>query len=554
MNAVILRQRAWQFRRELTMIGAVSLLSSVGVLALPWLAGQFLGGVIGDASVDLRLMLGLLALALLANTVLTIAVAIVSELAAGRILAAMRQEIYDHLQMLPIAFHDRSRMGDLMALMTYEVSYFSNFLSSILANIPAMLLVAGGSVVLLFLLDPAMALIIPILVPAFFVIMRLIGRRLRVLGQRERAAEARLMTLADSDLAMLPAIKSFAAEAPHRARYHAAIEDSRLLSLAQARINAFVTPLVALIAAGGTIVLLLTASDELTRGGRSPGDLFAFLMYAGLLTRPVANLVGVYGNWQIAKGTLERMGEVLSEQPEPGYRATGRLARARGEIAFEQIAFAYPGRPALFDQLSLTIAPGEIIALTGDNGVGKSTLIRLLLRFYDPVAGRITLDGIDIASVQVQDLRRQFGYVPQRPLLVNGTIAENIGFGADNPDPAAIERAARFAQAWDFIAALPEGLATHIGDHGVRLSGGQQQRIALARALFRDPPIYILDEATSMYDLEGEAAFVEECIGQLQGRTVIIITHRPASLALADRIIRAGPDGIIATAGREAAA
>jgi ATP-binding cassette, subfamily B, bacterial len=181
-----------------------------------------------------------------------------------------------------------------------------------------------------------------------------------------------------------------------------------------------------------------------------------------------------------------------------------------------------------------------VVALTGANGIGKSTLVRLLLRYYDPQAGRITLDGADIASLQVQALRRQFGYVPQRPLLLNGTIRENIVFGADNRDAASVERAAQMAQAWDFIQRLPQGLETMIGDDGVRLSGGQQQRIALARALYRDPPIYIFDEATSMYDLEGEAAFVESCVTLLKGRTVIIITHRPASLALADRIINLG--------------
>jgi ATP-binding cassette, subfamily B, bacterial len=545
MNAAILRQRAWQFRRELGAISAVSLLSSLSFLALPWLAGQFLGGVIGDARVDLRFTLGLLAAALIANTALTIAVSIVSEVASGRILAALRREMYRHLQLLPMAFHDRSRLGDLMALITYEVGYFSSFLTATLANVPSMLLVAGGSVVLLFLLDPAMALIVPVLVIIFFIVMKLIGRNLRVLGKRQRKAESRLLTLADSDFAMLPAVKAFAAEEVHRSRYFAAIETARRLRLAQIRITAFVTPLVALIAASATIILLLTASDELTDGARAPGDLFAFLLYAALLTRPAAGLVDIYGRWQIAKGTLTRMGAVLGEPIEPGFTASGRMMRAKGRISFEGIGFAYPGRPAVCSDLDLIIEPGEIIALTGDNGVGKSTLIRLLLRFYDPQAGRITLDGVDIASLHVQDLRRQFGYVPQRPLLFNGSIAENIAFGAPKADPDQIERAARFAQAWQFVQALPNGLATQIGDNGIRLSGGQQQRIALARALYHDPPIYILDEATSMYDLDGEAAFVEECLDQLAGRTVIIITHRPASLALAHRIIRASPEGLV---------
>jgi ATP-binding cassette subfamily B protein/subfamily B ATP-binding cassette protein MsbA len=246
----------------------------------------------------------------------------------------------------------------------------------------------------------------------------------------------------------------------------------------------------------------------------------------------------------MARGTLARMTEVFGKPREAGYAAERRIERAAGAIAFEQVDFAYPGRPPVLRGIDLAIAAGEVVALTGANGAGKSTMIRLLLRFYDPQAGRITLDGEDIAAIDVQSLRRQFGYVPQRPLLLNGTIRDNIIFGADARDPAQVERAARMAQAWDFIQRLPQGLDTVIGEDGVRLSGGQQQRVALARALYRDPPIYIFDEATSMYDLEGEAAFVEACIALLKGRTVIIITHRPASLALAGRIITVSEAGL----------
>ena len=205
----------------------------------------------------------------------------------------------------------------------------------------------------------------------------------------------------------------------------------------------------------------------------------------------------------------------------------------------------------MFRSFDLAIAAGETVALTGANGVGKSTVARLLMRHHDPDAGTITLDGTDIAQLQVQSLRRQFGFVPQRALLFNGTIAQNIAFGrADTPTPA-IEHAAENAQAAGFIAGLPNGYDTVIGDSGVRLSGGQRQRIALARALLHDPPIYILDEATSMYDLESEAAFVEACVRTLAQRTVILITHRPASLALADRVLKLGPTGTVEDTGAE---
>ncbi|UYV15871.1 ABC transporter ATP-binding protein [Porphyrobacter sp. ULC335] len=545
MNLGFLVTRARPFLRDLILISAMSVLASTATLAIPWLAGQFLAGVIGDASVDLSTTIALLVTALAVLTAISILVQYLSAAAAGRILARLRQETYDRLQAMPIAFHDRSKSGDLLSLMTYEVSNLSGFLTATLANVPSILLTAAGAVLLLFLLDPVMALVVPVLVALFYLLMKLVGRRLRTVARKVRKAESDVMWIGESDLEMLPAIKAFATEDFQRRRYHQAVEKARVLFLDQTRMMAFISPLVALVAALGAIAILLLGSAQLADGSRSPSDLFAFLLYAALLTRPVGQLADTYGRFQVAKGTLARLEAVFAKKIEPGYGEPGIIDRAAGAIAFEGVSFAYPGRPAVLTSVNLAIAPGEIVALTGDNGVGKSTLVRLLLRFYDPDGGRITLDGVDIAGLQVQHLRRQFGYVPQRPLLFNGTIADNIAFGNDNPDPAAIERAVQLAQAGEFIAQLPRGLATEIGDNGIRLSGGQQQRLALARALFRDPPVYIFDEATSMYDLDGEAAFVETCIDVLKGRTVIIITHRPASLALADRIIHATPEGLV---------
>ena len=547
MNLEFMINRARPFRRELFAISALSLLSSLAILAIPWLAGQFLAGVIGDATIGLGLLIALLIAALVWTSAVNILVAIASEAASGRILAGLRREAYERIQAMPMSFHDRSKSGDLLALMSYEVSNLSGFLTATLAKVPSMLLTAAGAVVLLFLIDPVMALVVPVLVPVFYIVMKLLGRKLRALSHRARKAESEVITTAARDLAMLSAIKAFAAEEHHRAQYRAATEKSRLLSLTRARTMAFIGPVVALVAALAAIALLVIGGDKVASGVRSPAELFTFLFYAALLTRPVEALVNIYGQWQIAKGTLARMDAVFTKTIEPGYAAPDRLERARGALAFDGVSFGYPGREPVLTDFALAIAPGEVIALTGENGIGKSTLVSLLLRFYEPQAGRITLDGVDIASLQVQDLRRQFGFVPQRALLFNGSIADNIAFGLTNPAPAAIEHAARLAQAWDFIQHLPRGLDTEIGDNGVRLSGGQRQRIALARALLRDPPIYIFDEATSMYDLEGEAAFVEACVQSLEGRTVIIITHRPASLALADRIIEMTSNGPIIT-------
>ncbi|AWW72916.1 ABC transporter [Erythrobacter sp. KY5] len=540
-------QWARRFRGQLTLISVLTLLSSGATLAVPWLAARVLGGVISAeqvSDIDVGQVLTLLVAALVALTALNVAAAILSERASTRILTELRIKIYNHVQMLRLGFHDDARRGDVLALTSYEVGNLSDFLAGTIANAPAMILTAAGAIIILFAIDPVMAAIVPLLIPAFYILVRLSGRRLRRLSSEVRAAEVELITLAERDLEMLPAIKAFATEEQHQTEFAAAADRSRRLAVRQAQWSVAIGPVMALVAALAAIAVLVFGSEQLLEADRSPSDLFAFLFYAALLTQPAGALAKMYGSYQMARGTLARLEAVLDHEPEPGYQGGKGLERARGAIQFHQVGFGYSGRPRLFSEFNFEVKPGEIVALTGENGVGKSTLIRLLLRFYEPLSGSITLDGIPISDYQVQDLRRQFGYVPQRAFLFNGTIAENIVFGQPDPNPKeAIDRAAKLAQASDFIASLPDGVETVIGDNGVRLSGGQRQRIALARALYSQPPIHILDEATSMYDIDGEAAFVEECIGSLKGRTVIIITHRPASLALADRVLKLGTDG-----------
>lgn len=534
--------RAIRFKGPLAVIGVLGILSSFATLIVPWLAAQLLGGLLGGEEIELNSILALLIGALVCLTALNILSSIASEEAAGRILAELRREVYDHIQLLPIEYHNTNRSGGLLALMTYEVQHLSSFLTATLANIPAMLMTAAGSTLVLFLLDPALALLVPLLVPVFFVMVKLFGRRLRVISRQVRRAENDLISLADRDLELIPAIKTFAAEQEYSAHYAAAVEKARKTALREVRMQAFLGPSIALVAAISAIVLLVVSSDSLGDGSRTPQELFAFVLYAALLTRPIGSLANTYGSFQLARSTIVRVNGVLERPWEQGYTKEYVIEKAHGDIVFENIAFGYPGRPQVFSDLNLSIHAGEIVAFTGDNGVGKSTLIGLLLGLYRPHQGRIELDGTDIAQLQIQSLRRQFGYVPQRALLFNGTISQNITFGAreanSQAQQEALERAIELSQAGSFIGELPLGLETEIGDHGVRLSGGQRQKIALARALFRSPPIYILDEATSMYDLESEAAFVEACVRTLRGHTVIIITHRPASLALADRIIQ----------------
>jgi subfamily B ATP-binding cassette protein MsbA len=285
-------------------------------------------------------------------------------------------------------------------------------------------------------------------------------------------------------------------------------------------------------------LVLWLASGAITGGKLAPAELVSFLLYAQLLTRPVSGLADLYGQTQTVRSSMLRVAHVLDQPPEPAAHAGATLPPLKGAIAFEGVSFRYPGRPPALQHVDLAIAAGETIAIVGPNGAGKSTLAHLLMRLHDPAIGRITIDGIDIATASLDSLRRQIGVVPQHVLLFNASVRDNIAYGRPDPTGKQIEAAARAARAHDFIMELLQGYDTPIGDRGVRLSGGQQQRVALARALLKDPPILILDEATAMFDPQGEIEFLEAARDALTGHTVLLIMHRPASLAVADRIVR----------------
>lgn len=523
---------------SLGLIVLLSLLSSFAFLAIPSLAARLLGGIFRVAEIDLASVVALLLAALCALSMLRILGALLAASVGTRIEADFRRDIYRHVQRLPIGFFDQSRQGDLLALLTWEVSSLSSFISGTLTSVPSALIVGAGAMAILFTIDPLLAWLVPILLPAYYISLKLLGRRLRALATQIQQAEASVFATVEEDLEMLPAIKAFAREDVRLRAYRRVVNKARRLKVEDHRIYAVLGPSLELITALGAVLLLLLANQSFADQRMNGTELFSFLLYAALLTRPIGSLANLYGQFNSARGTLERLQYVLQEATEPGYARPEHPANGKGWIAFEDVWFSYREREDTLKGADFDIKPGEIVALVGDNGAGKSTIVRLLLGFYAPRNGRITLDGLDIATLNIRETRRKIGYVPQRPLLQNGTIIDNLTLGENGFAQADIEMACLHAQAHDFILRLPAGYQTEIGDHGLKLSGGQQQRIALARALLEDPPVLVLDEATSMYDLGAEAAFVEACQTALLGRTVIIITHRPASLALADRILK----------------
>jgi len=510
------------------------LVQSVATLAQPWLGGVLTSRlVVGDAYGTLMWTLfGLI----VAQATLGYMATIQLQRVSGRLVADATAEAYAHLQALPLAWHQARRRGDVLALLTGDIHRLGTYLTVTLVPLLPLLFTFIGALVLMARLAPVVAIAVGVAMPLFFVGLKTVGRRLRPLGHASMQAWADQSALAGQNLELLPLIKAFATTDAELANVRCKAEQVHATSLRQARLQGAIAPVVHVAGAGMVLLLLGFATPMVLRTDTGIGALVSVFLYGLVLIIPLSQLARVYGDTQAALGTMQRVLDMFSAVPEAD---TGSVETMPFdcELRFHQVGFAYPGRPALFQGFDLVVRKGETLALTGTNGAGKSTLVHLLLRLVVPQAGCISIGGIDIRDIRLATLRSGIGLVSQQVMLFNDTIGANIAYGNPHAEQADIERAARVARAHDFIAALPDGYATTIGDQGVMLSGGQKQRIALARALLKDPPILILDEATALFDPAGEVEFINECRDVLQQRTVILITHRPASLALADRVL-----------------
>lgn len=534
---------AWHLARRLLHPHVAALLVALGLmlvqsaatLAQPWLGGMLTDRLLLGTGVGplLWVLFGLI----LAQQALGYLVFVQLQAVSGRLVADAGSHVYAHLQSLPLAWHHARQRGDVLALLTGDVYRLGTYVTGTLVPLVPLLFTFIGALAMMLRVAPAIAIAIGVLMPLLFVLLKLAGRRLRPLSHEAMQAWADQASMAEQNLSMLPVIKAFATDPVEARRYAGRVQAVRDIDLRRARLEGAIAPMVHVLGAGTVLLLLGLAGHLVARAELRVGELVSLVLYGLVLVHPVSQLARVYGNTQSARGTAQRMLAALDARPEVDTGTRG-FAGVRGEIAFEDVDFAYPGRPPLLQGFDLHIAAGETVAITGPNGAGKSTLVHLLLRLLEPGAGGVRIDGVDVREFRLAALREGVGLVSQQVLLFNASVAENIGYGRTDATPAQIEAAARAARAHDFVAALPLGYATVVGDQGVRLSGGQKQRIALARALLKDPAILVLDEATAMFDPQGEAEFIAECHEVLKQRTVILITHRPASLALADRILR----------------
>jgi len=522
-------------RWPLAVASGFMLARSAAALSVPWLAGELTLTLLGTgggvfASSDVIFMLIVLVFAI--QALLSAGDAYLLSRTSEHIVSALRVRVYDHLQSLPLEYHHDRPRGDVLSLLTRDVDVLSGYITGTLVSIVPLVLTFLGAWILMLRIDWFLACLAGLLVPLFFVTVKLLGRHIRPLAKEVSEAHASSVTIAEENLSLIPVIKAFTHEREAAKRYQN--QNRRIVALSN-RLHLMLGtlhPIMGFLSATGILVLLWLASGEL-----APAALVSFFMYGLLLARPMSGLAATWGETQHARAAMERLNEVFRVQPEPLSCGTRVSAPVKGSIVFEHVSFHYRDREPVFQDLNLEIVAGETVAITGANGAGKSSIVNLLLRFFDPLRGRVLIDGIDISMMSLTSLRSQIGLVPQNILLFNGSVRENIAYGHTDPAPRKLQEAAEAARAHDFICSLPDGYDTLIGERGIKLSGGQQQRIALARALLKDPPILVLDEATSMFDPAGEEEFLALTEATFRSRTVLLITHRAASLALADRVL-----------------
>ncbi len=510
-------------------------------LAVPWLSGQLTSVLLQEGATGgavLHLIFAALALALVIQGALAAAnLRHAARLQMGAS-ANMQVRLYAHLQSLPLDFYHQRRTGTFLSLLNHDLGQIAAFVSAGLGPALPQVLTFLAALALMIHIDWMLGVIAGLAVPLFFLSARLFMRRIRPQSTELSTAMGRAESHAESHLSAMLLMKAFNRGAASTAEY--AREARRVSESAQqvAVSLGWIQPGMNLAAGLFAVALVWLLSARLTAGALGPGALVSFLMYGYFLARPVSQLASLYGQLQHARASAARVVEVLETEPEPRGKPGRVLSNLRGEIEFRRVHFSYPERGPVLNGVDLHIRAGETLALVGENGAGKTTLAHLLMRLAEPAAGEILLDGENLKHIDLKSLRAHIGLVPQSVLLLDGSIADNIVFGRRQVSRNRLESAARLAQAHGFIETLPHGYETRVGERGVKLSGGQRQRIAVARALLENPPLLILDEATAQFDAESEARFLNSLRRAFDDRTVLLITHRPAARAVADRVLR----------------
>ena len=455
-----------------------------------------------------------------------------------RITWRLRGELFAHLQRLSLAFHRDSRSGELLTKVAGDTNLLRDMFSdwALTLGRHALTLVAMLSV--MFLLNWQLALVVAATLPPLLGVIFVLNRRVKASVREQRKHEGLMATRLNEVLSSIALVQAFGRHTYEEDRFSREIEANYESGMRTTRTTGAIVKAIAVISAAGTAITVLLGAHEVLVGRLTPGELLVFITYVTSLYKPVRDLGRLSAKFSRASVSAQRVAEILDHEPDIADAPDAlELKRPAGEIVFENVSFGYGAGRAVFDSLSLRIAAGERVALVGPSGAGKSTLLNLLLRLYEPTAGRVLIDGIDIRRFTRDSLRREIGIVLQDNILFGVSVRENIAYGRPDAPLDAIEAAARSARAHEFIVDLPEGYDTEIGERGATLSGGQRQRLCLARALVKEPAILVMDEPTASIDAVS-ARLINEAVARVhRNRTLIVISHEYSDMASYDRIL-----------------
>ncbi len=537
-------QFARNYAKELA-ITVISMVLLVGVqLLIPWIIKSLISTVT-EQSLDssttgyvTRLTL-LTAVALVAKAGLQFLRSYMAHIAGWGVVADMRNHLYQHLQRLSLRFYEDKQTGQMMSRIVNDTDLFEMLIAHAVPDVIVNVLTLVGVSTMLILINWKLGLLSLIPVPFVILVMHVYSKKVRPAFRRRQVELGQLNAVLNDNISGIREIKAFTREDAEAQRISLGIESYRRSLLYALKMMAIFQPLVDFSSSLGMLVVIYFGGMLVHDGGLAVADLVAFFLYLELLYHPIRMLSDAWERIQEALASGDRVDELLRESPEVEQRTDAiRLeARAKGSIVFENVSFCYSQGDMVLENICLEIDAGQMVALVGPTGVGKSTLVSLIPRFYDPVAGTVRLDGIDTRDLELESLRQQISIVLQDVFLFHGTVRENIQFGNPEASDDEIIRAAQVANAHPFICELPNGYDTLIGERGVKLSGGQKQRLSIARAVLKDAPVLILDEATSSVDTETEILIQEALERLMQGKTTIIIAHRLSTVRNADQIV-----------------
>ncbi len=510
-------------------------------LALPWIIGKNLIDSVILGEKDLRLLnlivLGLVALVAVKG-IFSYAQTYLMSLAGFKVITHIRNHIYEHLQRLSLSFYKKKRTGEIISRVINDVDVIQNTIANTAVNFFTNLLVLLGVLVLIFYIHWRLSLFVLAILPILGITASRFGLRIRKFTRSVQGKIANISSILQETIAGIEVVKSFGMEAREIERFKEENARTLQLTMKRARIIAALSPVMEVMTLIGLTGVLWYGGREVIRGILTTGELVSFLGYIGLAVNPLSQVGQAYGFYQQAMASAERIFEILDTQPEirelPGALD---LPRIKGWVRFENVYFGYAKEGIVLENINLEVKPGEKVAFVGLSGAGKTSLVSLIPRFYDPTSGTVTIDGYDVKKVTLGSLGKQIGIVSQETILFNGSIRDNIAYGKIDATDEEIILATKKANAHGFISRLPSGYDTRVGERGAKLSGGERQRIAIARAILRNPRILILDEATSALDSESELLVKEGLERLMKNRSTLVIAHRLSTIQGADRIV-----------------